>query len=73
MPLSLKQARLLADLTQKEVAQKLGVHRQTYMKWERNADEMPVGKAKQFAKIVGRSIDEIFFHSESTLSRNDIA
>lgn len=73
MALSLKQARLLADLTQKEMAARLGVHRQTYMKWEHNADEMPIGKAKQFAKIVGRDIDEIFFHSKSTLSRNDSA
>ena len=73
MALTLKQARLLAELTQKDVAERLGVHRQTYAKWERNADEMPIGKAKLFAKIVGRNIDEIFFSSQSTLSRNDSA
>ena len=61
MTISPKQARLLSDLSQKEVADQLGVHRQTYMKWERNADEMPVGKAKAFSMIVGREVDEIFF------------
>lgn len=69
MVLSPKQARMLCDLTQQEVAERLGVHRQTYMNWERNADEMPVGKAKEFSKIVGKGVDEIFFDSVSTLSR----
>jgi DNA-binding XRE family transcriptional regulator len=69
--ISPKQARILSDLSQKEVAERLGVHRQTYMKWERNADEMPIGKAKEFSKIVGREIDEIFFNHESTLSRQE--
>jgi DNA-binding XRE family transcriptional regulator len=68
MVISPKQARVLCDLTQQEVANQLGVHRQTYMNWERNADEMPVGMAKQFSKIVGRGVDEIFFSKESTLS-----
>lgn len=68
MVISPKQARVLCDLSQKQVAEKLGVHRQTYMRWERNADEMPVGKAKEFSKIVKRKMDEIFFAPESTLS-----
>jgi len=66
MVLSVKQARLLSEMTQRDVAEKLGVHRQTYMKWELNSDEMPVGKAKEFSAIVNRSVDEIFFISQST-------
>lgn len=62
MTVTPRQARLLSDLSQQEVAKKLGVHRQTYMKWEHNADEMPVGKAKEFCVIVGRKLDEIFFN-----------
>ncbi len=58
--ISPKQARLLSGLSQKEVADQLGVHRQTYMKWEQNADEMPVGKAKQFSAMVGRAFEDIF-------------
>lgn len=69
MSISPRQARVLCDMTQEEVAKKLKVHRQTYMKWEHNADEMPVGKAKEFSEIVGRRIDEIFFVPQYTLSR----
>ncbi|MED5019301.1 helix-turn-helix transcriptional regulator [Paenibacillus chibensis] len=63
-----KQARLLRGLTQKEVAALLDVHKDTYMKWERDADRMPVGKAKEFSSIVGWGVDEIFFTAKSTLS-----
>lgn len=73
MGLTPKQARLLRDLTQQEVADLLGVHRQTYMKWENRPDEIPVGKAKEFSKIVGVSVDNIFFNSDSTLSRNNVS
>lgn len=69
MAISVKQARLRKELSQREVAEGLKVHRQTYMKWEKNGDEMPVGKAKEFCAIVGIPMDEIFFSHESTLSR----
>lgn len=68
MALSPKQARLLCDLTQKDVAERLGVHRDTYLKWEKNPDNMPVGKARVFSSIVGVKMDQIFFDSQSTLS-----
>lgn len=68
MQLTVKQSRLLADLTQQEVAIKLGVHKQTYVKWERNPEVIPLGQARNFAKIVGRRVDEIFFDDDSTLS-----
>ncbi|MGE7828935.1 helix-turn-helix transcriptional regulator [Paenibacillus sp. NPDC093718] len=67
--ISPKQARLLKGLSQEKVAKLLGIHRHTYIKWERNADDMPVGKAKEFSAIVGRGVDEIFFGQQSTLSR----
>ncbi|WP_068773449.1 helix-turn-helix transcriptional regulator [Paenibacillus sp. FJAT-26967] len=61
MALSPRQARELCGLSQQQVADRLGVPRQTYMKWERNANEMPLDKAKEFSEIVGIRIDEIFF------------
>lgn len=69
MNLTVKQARLLAGYTQKQIADILGVHVQTYMKWERNPGEMSISTAKQFSKIVGRGFDEIFFDKESNLIR----
>lgn len=71
MKLTLKQARLLADLTQKEVAEILGVHVQTYMKWERNPEDMSVGTAKQLSKIFNVDFEEIFFDKESNLIRHE--
>lgn len=71
MKLTLKQARLLSDLTQKEVAEILGVHVQTYMKWERNPEDMSVGTAKQLSKIFNVDFEEIFFDKESNLIRHE--
>ncbi|PWV97473.1 DNA-binding XRE family transcriptional regulator [Paenibacillus cellulosilyticus] len=71
MGLTLKQARQLAGLTQKEVAEVLGVHTHTYMKWERNPEEMSVGTAKQFSRIVKVEVNEIFFEDQSNLIRQN--
>lgn len=70
LKLTLKQARLLAGLTQRDVAEVLGVHVQTYMKWERNPEEMSIGTAKQFSRIVNVSLENIFFDMESNLIRH---
>ncbi|CAM2829675.1 helix-turn-helix domain-containing protein [Paenibacillus taichungensis] len=69
MTFTLKQARLLSGFTQAQVAKELDVHRHTYIKWERNADDMPIGKAKKASELFGKGVDEIFFTHESTLSR----
>ena len=53
MNITLKQARLLKGLTQKEVASKLGVH----------------GDAKKISEILEFSYDFIFFNANSTFSR----
>lgn len=66
---SLKQARLLSELSQRAVAEKIGVHRQTYIKWEKNPDAVPVKFAKELSAVFGKGVDEIFFDTESTLSR----
>lgn len=73
MKLTVKQARLLAGLTQKEVSEKLKVHVQTYMKWEKNPECMSIGTAKQFSEIVGRNFEDIFFDKESNLIRHETA
>ncbi|MED3888263.1 helix-turn-helix transcriptional regulator [Priestia aryabhattai] len=69
MKFTLKQARLLKGLTQKELAAKLGVHAQTYSKMERHPDDVTIGEAKQISEILGFSYDFIFFNDNSTLSR----
>lgn len=69
MKFTLKQARLIAGFTQREIAELLCVHPQTYMKWEKNPEEMSVGTAKQFSRIVNIDFEEIFFDSQSNLIR----
>ncbi|WP_217594110.1 helix-turn-helix domain-containing protein [Cohnella sp. GbtcB17] len=69
MTLTVRQARLLSDKTQQNMADMMDVHKQTYAKWEKHPDAMPVGKAKEFSAIVGLGVDEIFFDPCSTLSR----
>lgn len=73
MKLTLKQARLLSGLTQKEVACKMNVHVQTYMKWEKNPENMSIKAARQFSQIVGCDFEKIFFDKESNLIRHNTA
>lgn len=71
MVFTMKQARMLKELSQQKMAELMGVHRHTYIKWERTPDLIPLGMAKKFAEIVKLKLDEIFFNCESTLSRQD--
>ncbi|MEC0173013.1 helix-turn-helix transcriptional regulator [Paenibacillus graminis] len=71
MKLTVKQARLFSGKTQQEIADLLSVHVQTYMKWEKNPDEMSVGTAKQFSRIVEQDFESVFFDIESNLNRLD--
>lgn len=71
MRFSVKQARQYAGLTQIDVANRLGISRDSYRKIEITPDKTPVALAKKFSEIVGISIDQIFFSQDSTLSRNN--
>lgn len=64
--MTVKQARAAAGLTQKDAAIRIGVHRQTQGKWEKDASDMPLAKAYAFAKVVGKSFEEISFVVKST-------
>lgn len=67
--LTIKQARLLGELSQKNIADALGVHVQTYRKIEANPDLATVAQAKIIADVTGKSYDDIFFCTNSTKSR----
>lgn len=56
-----KQARLLAEKSQTEIAEVMGICLQTYRKLEINPAEMTISQAKCFCSAVGRSMNEIFF------------
>ena len=67
--LTLKKARLLAEVSQADLAKAVGMSRSTYLKIEKNPDTATVAQAKAISEFLGTSYDEIFFGDESTLSR----
>ena len=64
MPLTIKQARIGIEATQQEIADKMGVHVQTYARMEKHPEDMTIKQAMQFASIVGRPIGDIYFGVE---------
>ncbi|RSL32636.1 XRE family transcriptional regulator [Salibacterium salarium] len=69
MHLTLKQARLIKEKTQQELADSMGVHVHTYARMEKNPDEVTIREAKQLSELLGVDYDKIFFNGKSTLSR----
>lgn len=59
--ISVKAARINAGFTQEEIAKELDVHVQTYMKFEQHPEKMTVKMASDFARIVHRSVEAIYF------------
>ncbi|MGI5927159.1 MAG: helix-turn-helix transcriptional regulator [Thermacetogeniaceae bacterium] len=66
MPLSgvtytVKQARVLKDITQEQMAIKMGVSTATYRKLEENPDIITIRQARIIARETGQPFDAIFF------------
>ncbi len=61
--LTLKQRRLIEGLTQTQMAEKIGVHVNTYASWEENPEKISIGKAKDIAGALNLSVNEIFFEN----------
>lgn len=65
MRITMKQARIGADMTQQQVADRLGVHVQTYQRMENNPEDISIKQGKNFADIVGVNFEDIFFIDNS--------
>lgn len=59
--LTVKQHRLIREISQEEMADKIGVHVQTYRAWEESPEKISIAKAKKIAAAFNISINEIFF------------
>lgn len=59
-------------MSQREVAEKLGVHAQTYMKYEAHPEDMSIKLAKRFARVVGVRASDIFVLDDSTERRSGV-
>jgi len=64
MALTLKQARIGINATQQEIADKMGVHVQTYARMEKHPEDMTIAQAKRFSDIVKRPVGDIYFGFE---------
>lgn len=62
--LTLKAARVLNNLSQREVAKLMGVHVDTYRKWEKRPDTITIGTAKKLAEVLNVDYNDIFFGSD---------
>ena len=51
-------------MTQKEVAERIGVSVVTYIKMENDVNSISIGDAKRLAKILGASYNAIFFDED---------
>lgn len=58
---TIKQARQLAGMTQKEMAKELNVSESTYISYELYNTIMRMDTAMQFTKVTNISLDDIFF------------
>lgn len=59
--MTIKQARVLAGLTQVEMAKKLGVSTVTYLSYEKRRNEMRVNTAIKFSTIVNVPVENLIF------------
>lgn len=65
MKLTLKQARMMREKTQQDMANFLGVHLNTYQKLEQNQELITIRQAKMISFFLELNVDDIFFNDNS--------
>lgn len=60
---ALRRARRMADLTQAQLAQRIGISRYTYIKIEKGQQEPSLTLARAIANALGTTIDSVFLPS----------
>ncbi len=69
MAITMKMARVGANMTQQEVADAMGMHVNTYARFEKDPESISIEDAKKFSKIVNVNCTDIFFSNNSNLIR----
>lgn len=64
MALTIRQWRRVQEITQEQMAEKLGIHINTYQNWEEAPEKISIGKAIEIAKIFGVSLNDITFRKQ---------
>ena len=63
MSVTVKQARIGIEATQQEIADKMGIHVQTYARLEKHPEDMTITQAIALANIVKLSVSDFSFAS----------
>lgn len=59
--LTLRQQRLVREISQAEMAKRIGIHLNTYVKWEKKPKKISVEYAKKIANVLELDVNDIFF------------
>lgn len=70
MQFTIKQARKYAGLTQEQMGKSIGIHRQTYMKIEKDPAVATIGQIKRISDITGIPIGDFILTENSTKVEN---
>lgn len=60
----LKSMRARAELTQADMAEKLNVSLQSYQRWEKDPQAIPIEKLNAIFGVFGTTFEEVFFKDE---------
>lgn len=66
MEMSIRQARRAQEITQKEMAESLQVHVQTYRRIEEYPETATIAQARKIAEKLGMSYNDLIFTHNST-------
>ena len=66
MKLTLVAWRRARNISQKNLAKKIGVHINTYIRWEKNPGKIPYDKALKTAEALGIELSDILLPSDIT-------
>lgn len=66
MEMSIRQARRAKEITQKEMAESLQVHVQTYRRIEEYPETATIAQARKIAEKLGMSYNDLIFTHNST-------
>ena len=61
MSFTVRQARMMRELTQQQMADALEVHRTTYRKLEEHPEHITIAQAKEISRVTGVSINDLNF------------
>ncbi len=60
---TIREIRLMKEISQQQAADAVGVHVNTYIAWEKQPEKIPIAKALALAEFFGVSVTEINFHA----------